>query len=139
MDYDGMRFWFDVAQLIGTLLIAVYVWWSNREKVTAGRFLKLEKEVAERITSEALDKRCATHLERTARAESTITQIKAEVTHLPSHHDLEQLSLRIGTLGGQMERLSGRLEGINRAVDLVNEFLINQGGNRAGQIGGTGI
>jgi hypothetical protein len=137
MDYTAWRFWFDVMQVAATVFIAIYVWWTNREKVNARRFAALEKEVANRVTSEALtairrerDRQCEKHQERTDKAEEDITRVALEVRHLPSHKDIAALSSNISELHGSIQHFAGRLEGLGRAVDLVNEFLISQGGKK---------
>lgn len=138
IDYTAWRFWFDVAQVAATVFIAGYVWWTNREKVNAKRFATLEKEVAERVTNTALtavnrerDRQCERHQERTDKVEEDVTRVALEVRHLPSHKDIAALSNHISGLHGSIERFSGRLEGLGRAVDLINEFLISQGGRKS--------
>ena len=134
INYTAWWFWINVAQMIFTAALGCYVWWTNRAKVTAARFATLEKQVAERVEKTALDamdaerdNRCAQHRERTARAEMTIARMESDIKHLPSHHVIETLSTRISDLQGSLKEVSGRLSGINRAVDLMNEFLLNQG------------
>ena len=40
------------------------------------------------------------------------------------------LHTRLDGIGSKVDKLSGSLEGINRAVDLMNQFLIEQGGKK---------
>lgn len=133
-NYNAWRFWFDVVQLAGTVIIGAYVWWSNRVKVTAKRFEALEREVnlrASALTVRDAKKeqgaRCAIHLARTAAAESAIVRIDSDMKHMPTAGDISALSSQIGQFQKDLGELSGKLSGINRAVDLINEFLINQG------------
>lgn len=133
-DYELLRFWFDIIQTVGTIAIGAYVWWTNREKVTARRFANLEKEVTNRVTTEALkavtaerDSRCALHISRTSQVELTVTGIRAEMKHAPGKEDVSELHSRITDMQKQLSEMCGRLHGIGRAVDLINEHLINQG------------
>ena len=102
MDYAAWRFWFDALQLFGTLLIGVYVWWTSRERVTKKRF-------------EEQDKR--------------ISNLEFEVKRggCPHHPDLVK---RMDIMHGEMKELIGTVKGVNRAVDLMNEYLINHGGKK---------
>lgn len=128
MDYAAWRFWIDLGQIGATGAIGVYVWWTNREKVTSARFATLEEEVRKRLPVEALeraraerDAKCTAHQARTA-------GVELELRAIPTRAELAGLSHDIATLTQQLGRLEGRLEGVGRAIDLVNEFLINQGG-----------
>jgi len=137
IDYTAWRFWFDALQLIGTGVIGVYVWWANREKVTATKFAELEKKVAARIQTTdhkiVEDKRnadCLRHQTKMGELELNIGRIGSEVRNMPSRQEMAVLSHDINDLTNQLGQLKGRLEGINRVADLINEFLINQGANR---------
>jgi hypothetical protein len=100
-DYTAYRFWFDVAQFAGLCILGVYTWWGNRAKVTSRRFKKYD---------DRLNK-----LEQRAEAGPTPEQYRS-------------LKDTMGELHGDLREFKGKFEGINRAVDLINEFLINQGG-----------
>lgn len=127
-DYAAWRFWMDVLVLLFVGANGLYTWWSNREKVTSKRFELLEAKVKERLPAAALeaatrarDAKCTDHQLRTARIESTLGAI-------PTRPELVGLSHEINSLTEKLGRIEGRLEGINRVADLMNEFLINQGG-----------
>ena len=134
INYTAWWFWLNVAQIIATMGIGVYVWWVNREKVTAGKFLRLEKQVGERITRGELDEFRADNKDRLDRhrsemieTQNRLIKIESDIYHLPDQQDLKNLADRIGSLDSSLHEFSGRLQGINRAVDLINEFLIKQG------------
>ena len=46
------------------------------------------------------------------------------------HKRLDGISLDVGHLSGEVGHLSGSLTGLNRCVDLMNQFLIEQGGKK---------
>lgn len=132
-----MRFWLDVIVLIAVAANTVYTWWSNKEKVNGGRIKSLEAKVAEKQDSEAAQKiladheaRCRRHREQTGNLDATLRGLQSEVNHLPSRSEIKGLNDNITDLAGKMGRFEGRLEGINRVADLMNEFLINQGGKK---------
>lgn len=145
-NYPAWKFYLDLLRDVGFVVMGIYVWWSNREKVTSRRFAALEKEVAERIkhsdlerAKEQRDKQCLLHqqdikdfekgnLSRLGDAEKTIERIGGEIRNLPQHRHIQELSGRVEQINGGVEKVAGRLDGLARAVDLMNEFLINQGG-----------
>lgn len=143
--YDAYKFYLDIVVLLGVLGNTGYTWWSNREKVTSRRFAALENEVSERVKLADLkeiraqrDKKCEEHkndmkdftsgnTNRLGDAEKKIERIGAEIRNLPQHRHIQDLSGRIDLLHGDVHEVAGSLKGISRAVDLMNEFLINRG------------
>lgn len=103
MNYAAVKFWIDVLVLAVVAGNTVYTWWTNREKVTNKRF----KE-----------------------AEDRILQLESDVKHPPSCTYHPRLEERMDQAVGKLERMDGKIDGLSRAVDLMNEFLINQGGKR---------
>ena len=137
INYAAWWFWINVFQMIYATALGLYVWWTNRQKVTAARFLALERQVAERVTTQALDaadtkrdERCDKHRQRTSLVEKNVIELQSELDHLPTQQQFNELNRSILALNGELKNTVGRLEGINRAVDLINEFLINQGSKR---------
>ena len=55
-------------------------------------------------------------------------ELQLKIEHVPTHQDIKELSERITTLHGTLSELNGRLGGINRAVDLLNEYHLKPGG-----------
>jgi hypothetical protein len=85
------------------LILGVVGWWNLREKVTNKRFQEAEKRLA---------------------------GLESDIKHPPSCTYHPRLEERMDTAVGKLERMDGKIDGLNRAVDLMNEFLINQGGKR---------
>jgi hypothetical protein len=103
VNYAAVKFWIDVLVLAVVAGNTVYTWWTNREKVTNKRF----KE-----------------------AEDRILQLESDVKHPPACAYHPRLEERMDQAVGKLERMDGKIDGLSRAVDLMNEFLINQGGKR---------
>ncbi len=75
---------------------------------------------------------------------STITEIDRRLIHVEtslqnrpqcSQHgehmaSMKALHARLDIISSKVDRISGHLEGVGRAVDLMNQFLIEQGGNK---------
>lgn len=129
LDYSAWRFWTDIGHTCLTLGIGVYVWWEKRRAKTAERFRKLENWQLEHTpTIEDLVKSkdthksgCERHKERTEQLEIGQKEMQSDIRHLPSRQDLADLSKQIGGLTEKLGTLDGRLTGINRAVDLLNQ------------------
>lgn len=137
MNYAAWKFWIDALVLIVVAGNWLYTWRSNREKVTTARFEELEKAVAKRVTREELeeakvkrDGKCDTHQHETKKLESSYNALQLEVGKLPSRTEIKELSDSMRTLTEKIGNLDGRMSGVNRAVDLINEFLIDQGGKK---------
>jgi len=101
IDYSAWRFWFDVLQLIGICIIGIYSWWISKERVTNKRF----KEHHARLTA-----------------------LEGHIQNSPSPKQFKDLADKFELIHGDMREIKGQLTGINRAVDLMNEYLINNGG-----------
>ncbi len=152
-NYPAWKFYLDLSRDLGTIGIAIYVWWSNREKVTSQRFAALEKEVAERAkisdlepiktdldsrvkrgdlqtVKEQRDHQCAEHKERTKALDHAYDNLHIQVTRLPDRHEISKLDSSIKNLTEKLGNLDGRISGINRVADLMNQFLIEQGGKK---------
>lgn len=115
------------------VVVMIYTWWGNREKVTAKRFTSLEKQVAERLSTQAhqmLDeeqkKVCEAHTRRTNQSEQDLRRIEGEIKHLPSQADIGRLHARIDEVFGLVKDLGGEMKGSRRQLDLVLEELLRR-------------
>lgn len=128
VDYTAWRFWFDVIQTAGGVVLGFYVWWVNRKKAAEKRFSGVEKRIFEVESSiKGLPELCAERGRRIAAAEQEGRDLSMTVANMPGHEDIKDLSGRIESLNGSLSELNGRLTGINRAVDLLNQHHINGG------------
>ena len=137
VNYPQWKFYLDLLQMLGTVCVFIYVWWTSREKVTAQRFTALEKEVAKRlkpsdldIAKAARDRLCGEHKAKTDDLTKAYDHLHIEVSRLPDRREITNLDNSIKDLTKELGNLEGRITGLNRVADLMNEFLINQGGKR---------
>ena len=105
IDYGAWKFWHEVIRDFGTLLIGIYVWISNRNRVTQN---SLESH-AKRLTS-----------------------LETDLKLLPNREQLEAISDKLEASNKELNKLIGRFEGVNRLADIMNIHLINKGTGQGG-------
>jgi len=133
-NYAAWRFYLDVLVLVGVIFNTVYTWWANRARINNKRFVTLEQNVAEKISDqEARDiidqqlKDCEKHRRHLSEMRLQTSRIETEMRQMPGRREIATLNTCITSLTEKIARLDGKFEGVNRAVDLMNEYLINQG------------
>jgi hypothetical protein len=114
VDYNALRFWSSTAQWGLNLLVMIYLWRGRKTQAAAKRFHQAEECLTSRIDANERD----------------ILRVQAELKHLPTQGQFDALGTDIRTLTKSLGNVEGRLEGLNRVADLMNQFLINQGGNK---------
>lgn len=132
IDYTAWRFWVDMAQIAATVIVCIYVWWDKRQGKVAQRFAVLESWKSEhepRVEAletaiEGMQDQCLTHQSQTGQLDRGMIAVQAELRHLPGKKEIDMLIRQISDLNEKMGRMDGRLTGINRAVDLMNQHLL---------------
>jgi hypothetical protein len=96
---------FSIFQFVYSNVIAFYVWWQNRDKVTSSRLKAIEDR---------------------------ITKVETKVKSMPvcgNHGRMEEndvkLFQRFDELHGDIRELTGGVKGLTGAVAMINEHLIN--------------
>jgi hypothetical protein len=110
LDYEAWRFWMAAVSLLFNGVVGVYVWLSNRDRVTQGRIGQLETDVDTRLDSH----------------ETRLTAIETSLSHLPKSDDLQRIERRIGGVKGAVERLNGTTQALERQTALFNEHLLGR-------------
>jgi hypothetical protein len=105
-------FWFGLIQMIFNALISVYLWINRRYQATNKAFSACRNEMTGRIE----------------KSETSLVRIETDLTHMPGQKQFDALGKDIRSLTRELGELKGRLEGINRVADLMNEYLINRDG-----------
>lgn len=134
VNYTVWRFWLDVLVLAGVIFNTIYTWWANRARINNKRFVTLEKNVAEKISEpevlKLVDQRlvdCPENNRKINNMGLQLSRFEVELQQMPGRREISSLNKCITTLTEKIARLDGKFEGVNRAVDLMNEYLINQG------------
>lgn len=135
-DYAQYQFWFNVFQFSLTVLVAVGAWWRTREKADAATITaaKVEMQKRQEAAKLARDEQCKAHKAETTGATGSLQKLynhlHDEISHLPARQEIRDLSESMKHLTERIGNLDGRMSGVNRAVDLINQFLIEQGGKK---------
>ncbi|MBN3779950.1 hypothetical protein G3O06_20650 [Burkholderia sp. Ac-20345] len=112
LNYQLISLIFEIAQAFATAAIGVYVYLSNKNKVTNDRISTLEA---------AVDDRLDTHSERLARLE-------AAAEHAPTHDDIGKLHGRIDDIAQGVGVLTGEVKGARSTLTLIEQHLLNGSG-----------
>lgn len=107
-DYSALRFWFSVFQWIITILVGLYAWWVARSRATSEAMAEQSKRIDE--NSRRLD------------------AVEKGLRDAPGHNDMTALRDDVASLRADVRELNGTMKGMNRAVDLMTEHLMNKGG-----------
>lgn len=110
-DYDAAKFWLAVMNFAVTLCVGLYVWSSNRHRVTNERISELEK---------GIDVRLDTHDTRLATLEG---QVKAA----PTHADLAQIHEKINTVAQCSSRMEGEIKSQSDLLRLILDKIAGRG------------
>jgi len=100
IDYGAWKLWIGIAQWAFNLVVTGYLWVSRRHGADLGQIRTNER---------------------------MILDLKTRFECMPTERQIEDLSHEMRGLTKELSETKGRLSGLNRAVDLINEFLINQG------------
>lgn len=109
MDYNGLEFWFQVVQFVATTILGVYVYVANRNVAKTHRVKQFEDQT---------DKRFENHAGR-------ITRVEEAMRHMPNHADMTRIETGLKEVYGAVEKTNGGMEGLRRAVDVIQQHLLN--------------
>lgn len=111
MTVEEKMFWLQVVHILVTFGIGIYVWASNRHRVTNQRISDLE---------ESMDGRLDTHAERLVRLE---TQFRC----MPTHDDLGKLYTAQNETSKQVAQLVGTVSSMNTNLSSILSHITNKG------------
>jgi len=135
-EYAKYQFYFNIFQFALTCAIGFGAWWRTREKADAAAIKDATAEMQKQLAAARAerDKACALHKEENNRTITKLNELYShmhdEVSHMPGRQELRELIRGMQNLTDRIGNLDGRMSGVNRAVDLINQFLIEQGGKK---------
>jgi uncharacterized protein YPO0396 len=117
-DYSALRFWFGVLQFAGTVAVGIYAWWVTRAKNTTKAIADVREDCQADLT----------HLDTKITAnERRIDRLENNVDNMPSHNDMDGVKSELSGLRADVREMGGTMRGLNKAVDLMTEHLMNRG------------
>lgn len=103
MDMEWMKFGFQVLQFVMTGGIGIYVYLTNKDKVTNDRIGKLEDDI---------DSKFGTQGER-------ISKMEATSEAAPDHHDIAKVYESLNSLAATVNQLVGENRGQSDTLKLI--------------------
>lgn len=111
MDMEWMTFGFQVLQFITTGGIGVYVYLSNKDKVTNDRIGKLEDELDDKFNGQG----------------ERIAKLEAVSMAAPSHNDIAKVYESLNTLAATVNQLVGENRGQSDTLKLILNQITTKG------------
>lgn len=111
VDYEFWKFWMSVANFIGTVVLALYIFVTSRSRVNSERINELETHIKTKIDD---------HDGRLARMEE-------HNKHVPTHEDFKRVYDKINAQSDQLNRLSGESRSQNETLKLIHQYLLSEG------------
>lgn len=118
-NYAAWQFWFSVGTYIVAFAVGIYVWLSNRDKARQ-QDLRAVEDCASNDIKDVKDT-LTTAIENVG---SRVTRLEAGMI---SHSDLGEVHEKINKVSGQVNELSGAVKGIQGGVNMIHEYLLNEG------------
>lgn len=110
MDLELAKFLFQVLTFLMTAAVGVYVYMSNKDKVTNDRIGKLEED---------LDNKLDGHIER-------IVALETKADNSLTHNDLSDIHEKINGVSNKISELSGQFSGTKNILDLIHKTLMER-------------
>lgn len=106
LNYDGLRFWWQVFLALCSVVAAAYTWHVSRSRAT--------KKGVEEIRALVAALRCEQD------------RLQMEVNHLPTHADIGSVYGRLSAMEMRLSELVGSVAGMTRGLDNINTYLLNK-------------
>lgn len=105
---NELRMLGDFLFAIIAILNFVYTWIAQRRKATQDQIAAINEDFA--------------------KLRERVSIVENDVSHLPDHKEITKLREMIGQLNKELAETLGGLNGLKRAVDIMNQHLIDQSG-----------
>lgn len=134
MDYPLLDFSIKFANLAVSVGVGLYVWLSNRNRVTHARITELQEKTS-RSVKELKDEfsRDIKGMEnevdtRLGGLDQQLARLEEALKAAPDREELRQIHVRINEVSAQVTRLEGEFAGANHTLKLIHEYLLKGGG-----------
>jgi CII-binding regulator of phage lambda lysogenization HflD len=117
MNLDEIRNGLQIVQMLATAVIAVYVWFTNRDKAN--------KQAIEQLRTD-FQQQNAGQQEEIKKLQERVLQAESDIKHLPNHDALAQLHERINEVGHELSGLMGEFKSMNHTLQLIHQHLMDR-------------
>lgn len=108
--WDALRLGFDVFYALVIGGCSLYVFFTERKRVTQE---KLEAEL------KAVDDKIASH-------DTRITRVESDVRHIPTHADIGGVYQELRTVNGGVKELNGEMKALRGQVELMTKHMLDK-------------
>lgn len=117
IDYTAAKFWMDVAQIVATFAIGIYVWWTGRTRATYAAIREVDKKQSGR--HDQLETRLDRHSDR-------LLVLEKDIKALPTESHISDLYSKMNALNREMGELASQLESTSGLIRMHSEYLMNK-------------
>ena len=108
MTYDGIKFWFDIAQTALIAAIGFQNYLSKKQAATTASIEQLEDDLSGKIEDQGV----------------RLARVEQDLIHAPKHADLGMLHEKINKTSEQLSEMHGELRHIRNALDRLNQHAL---------------
>lgn len=118
IDYTAVRFWLDLLQLIGIVIIGIYAWWQGKSRATTHAIDRVEAHGHE--IHDKLSTRLSEHNDR-------LLTLEQQYSHAPAWKDLQLIEGRFDILTKELAENSAALKATSHLLHLLHTHLLDEG------------
>ena len=116
VDWSALTFWFNVVVLLINIGIAIIQWISRKHSARKDQLEQIRDDLTNQLAAAREE-----HLE----LKNRVTAVEKDVDYAPTQNDIKHLTDELHKVNSTLEKLSGEFGGVQRAVDLMNRYLLN--------------
>lgn len=119
LNYQALSFWWNVFLTLCLVALAIYQWIRGRHQANSNDIRVLRNEIGKLIGDVE---------QKQHKLDNRITAVEHDLSQQPTARDIHAIYQSIGTVHADLKQVVGSLTGLQRAVDLMNQHLIERGG-----------
>jgi len=104
MDYEAAKFWLEVVMMLVNIALWLFIWNSNKNRVTSEKIAGLELEIENKLED---------HAEKLGRMDE---RLKVSI----GHHELKPVYDRMNSMQKELSEINGKMH----TLDLIHEMLL---------------
>lgn len=118
-DYEALKFYLSLLNVLGVLVVGIYTWWTNRDRATQAAIAAVREELSERLDIV---------VDRVHTAVARVAEVEHDVSERLKLSDLADLYQGMNTLGREMGAMTAELKAVSRQMAIHSEYLLRNGG-----------